>query len=98
MAWFWRLPCVLGTLSICCYLLLKITVHLPIAGRSSGLEENSTMFVEGLVGQGVGEVVLGAFDMGEGDGGKFGREVAGLFVEWKQVVMADFVAAVHLVD
>jgi len=56
------------------------------------------MFVQGLVGQGVGKVVLGAFDMGEGDGGKFGCEVAGLFVEWKQVVMADFIAAVHLVD
>src|SRR5260370_9279831 len=57
----------------------------------------SLSFVEGLVGQGVGKVVLGAFDMGEGDGGKFGREVAGLFLGWKQVVLAGFVVAVHLV-
>src|SRR5437660_12666601 len=69
-----------------------------IAKRRSVRFICSLSFVQSLVGQGVGEVVLGSFDVGEGDGGEFGREAAGLFVEWKQVVMPDFVAAVQLVD
>src|SRR5260221_7250246 len=68
-----------------------------IAKRRSVRFICSLSFVEGLVGQAVGEVVLGAFDMGEGDGGKFGREVAGLFVGGGEGVMAGFFSAGLLV-
>src|SRR5215510_11166180 len=55
-------------------------------------------FVQRLVGQGVGKVILCTLDVGEGDGGKFGCQATSLFVEWKQVIMPDFVAAIYLVD
>src|SRR5260370_20909350 len=64
-----------------------------IAKRRSVRFICSLSFVEGLVGQAVGEVVLGAFDMGEGDGGKFGREVAGPVLGGEALGLAGLVAA-----
>src|SRR5260370_40553344 len=64
-----------------------------IAKRRSVRFICSLSFVEGLVGQAVGEVVLGAFDMGEGDGGKFGREAAGPLVGGEEGVPGGCVLA-----
>src|SRR5215471_2301770 len=69
-----------------------------IAKRRSVRFIRSLSFVQRLVGQGVCEVVLGTLNMGERDGGEFGYQSTSLCMEWKKVVVADFVAAVHLVN